>query len=180
MKNYLAIMSLLLFSGCASVINYQIKPVIYPNTNENNWGNGRELFFEFIRFTGCAFTRIEASAHTKNPYKSLYIQEISGVIDGKKIIFLKNKKKAIPSMEHLANNFYCFGETNELNGSFWVGEVNLKAKFKYLDTTGTYDMELTQIYSFDDEPLQTQTFAYKVYCFENDLEKPWFMYPDTP
>jgi hypothetical protein len=176
------LISVFLLTSCRTImIDYEIMPDSYPNTIKDWWSEDRELFVDFTRYVGYTHTRIEADLHTKKAYKTLYVKELSCEIDGKTVVLIKNKAKKILYMEQLPDGFYYIGdETGEFNDGFWLGKLNLQRLFPWLEFDKKYDMIFRQVYTFDDEPLRTNVFNYKIFRFETDKEMPWFMYFDTP
>jgi hypothetical protein len=157
--------------------------MVDPRVAGNRWDDNRELFIEFIRYTGYYSTWITAELHTNKYYHTLYIKEISITINDETITLLKNKTKNIPMMKQLSDGFFSLGDTEEFNDMFLLGKIGknkLKHLLKKMNVNGVYAVNLTQCYSFDDEPLRTQTFGYKISRLEKDKELPWFLYKDTP
>ncbi|GHT77057.1 hypothetical protein FACS1894130_00210 [Spirochaetia bacterium] len=183
MKTRLCILlvTIIFLNGCVSTMtDYRILPIVYPNNIKTWWDDDRELFIEFTRYTGHSLIGIEAELHTKRPYRVLHIKELKGVVNGKTVIFLKDKAKTIHSMRQLKDGFFGLNETDEFNGAFWLNKMNLRYLLEKININGEYDMDLIQTYSFDDEPLRTQIIQYRVYRLEKDNELPWFMYVDLP
>jgi hypothetical protein len=157
--------------------------MVDPRVAENGWDDNRELFIEFIRYTGYYSTWITAELHTNKHYHALYIKEISVTINDETITLLKDKTKNILMMKQLPDGFFSFGDTEEFNGMFLLGKIGknkLKHLLRKMNANGVHAVNLTQYYSFDDEPLRTQTFEYKIYRLERNKELPWFLYKDTP
>ncbi|MDR1390385.1 MAG: hypothetical protein LBJ31_10480, partial [Treponema sp.] len=87
-------------------------------------------------------------------------------------------KKQIPAMRLITDGYYVAGETTDLNGTFWLGKINLITTMKKLQIPGESNIILSQIYSFDGEIVKEQKIPYKLYCFERERERFWFLYPD--
>ena len=117
--------------------------------------------------SGNSFTKpFYITIFINKPYKSLYIKEMSYEYDnGKgKGIFLSDKTFKIPIDEYLFFNGWYWG--NSLGEPFF--EVNFEKVFIDKKPGDEFDFKLALIYSFDEEPEETQIFNYNVTAIKGE------------
>jgi hypothetical protein len=141
----------------------------------------RELNIIFLSETRdgyrISYTNIMIEICTRKPYERLYITEISGIINGEKIIFAENKIIKLPEMLIVKGGIHSNpirdGESVlympkwRYNGYSWQ-----RIYLAHIDTRdfinrkrGKFqEMTLKQIYHFDDEPEIIQEWDYKIKC----------------
>jgi hypothetical protein len=135
------------------------------------------LFIVFSRAMGDRYFDIQAASfYLEKPYKSLHIKELSFSRDGKKCYLIKDITKELGELYELkldsGKSLY-----QRVDGSWFIlGKLNQRRIFKKMKVGDGIKIELTQVYSFDDEPLQTQTFIITVACGKRSMELPSFMY----
>jgi hypothetical protein len=107
-----------------------------------------------------------ASLWTPVSHKSLFIKELSFEYNGIKYYILQNKKRKIPKMYMMENGFYVQSDAPIFpNLTFLVvGKVKDKIwePFSDLEMHDSVEITITQIYSFDNEPLRTEEVTYRV------------------
>jgi hypothetical protein len=100
------------------------------------------------------------------PHKTLHIKELSFEYNGVKYYILRDKKKRIPKMYMMENGFYVQSDTPVFPDLtfFLVGKIKWADKiwdaFDDLEMHESVTITITQIYSFDNEPLRTEEIPY--------------------
>jgi hypothetical protein len=104
-------------------------------------------------------------------YQKIYIKEVYFTIHGKKVSLVRNFRRPIYkegdriTEDRLKDKFNAFAI-----GKAWAEIIFWKMK------EGEYmEVELTQTYSFDNEPLRTETYIYLVRCFKRPSRLPRFL-----
>jgi len=170
MKKIIIIQAIMIlcFNSCVKTfVNYSLNNIQYPewiNNEYPDWiNNYRKDKVEynntnFIIMIGGAgetnYTRYNLLINPRINWDNLYIFEISFVIDGEIIYFIKNKNII-----------------NDKNNMFThLIDINIKDFPKYFRDIGlneTVEIQLTQIYMFDDNQMIIEVIPYIIKSFED-------------
>ncbi len=101
------------------------------------------------------------------PYKKLHIKEMSYTYDCENGIILSDKSFNIPGFK-TQNGWYLAGGIGKP-----LCRVNFEKIFKGKEVGDTFNFSLKIVFSFDDEPLQTQILEYKVVTVKNRYVSPF-------
>jgi hypothetical protein len=155
------------------------------------------LKINFSRPMGYRQYEIEAELRLTKRYDTLYFKELSFEYNGKKWYLIKDLVKdlgrlqevkaevAVLSHRNVVKNAGNLSEViSEIEGPFffpwdWEGLQQTFSHRKIFGNMKVGDgatLVMTQIYSFDNEPVQRQNFSVRVYCYTRSMEPPSFMY----
>lgn len=109
-------------------------------------------------------------------YEKLYIKEISYIYNNKNYQLIKDKEYNIPAIKE--NDMLFIDEGDDpviINGGnyYWISvDLNDKGKhpFIYGSRGQENEIEIIQIYSFDEEPLREERYKYKIICGGTKIE----------
>jgi hypothetical protein len=169
----LGIICLGFFSCTTNIENYSLTNIQYPewiNSEYPNWMNEDEkniveynhtsFFVLKSRTFGANYSELSLLINPKINWDNLYILEISFVKDGEKTYFVQNK--------NIKNKRRMF--THLMNIKF----KDLPKYFKNIESNEPVEVQLTQIYKFDDNQQIIEIVPYKIECFNhtyNPLDK---------
>jgi hypothetical protein len=159
------------FSGCTTNFkNYSLTNIQYPewiNTEYPNWMsedkkniveyNHANFFILNWGTFGANYNELRLLINQKINWNNLYLLEISFIKDGEKIFLVQNK--------NIKSNRRMF--THLIDIKF----KDLPKYFKNMELNETVEVQLTQIYKFDDNQLTIEITPYKIVCY-NDTYNP--------
>lgn len=154
------------------------------------------LKIDFSRPMGYRKFEIEASLRLQKRYNTLRFKELSFEYNGKKWYLIKDLVKDLGNLQEVKAEDAVMSHHNVVKNAENSDEVNVEIGqpfffpwgweglqqtfshrkiFKSMKVGDGVTIAMTQIYSFDDEPLQRQTFLVKVVCTRREIETPPFM-----
>jgi hypothetical protein len=191
----LSFFCLVLLEGCLSSI--QIKEWWISDSDYS--GNNLyivPLKIKFSRPMGYRKFEIETVLRLQERYNTLNFEELSFEYNGKKWYLIKDLVKDLGNLQEVKTEFAVLSNRNvvknvkntyemglEMQQPFffpwdWEGlqqAFNHRKIFGNMKVGDRMTIVMTQIYSFDDELLQQQTFSVEVVCTKRNIETPPFM-----
>jgi hypothetical protein len=173
--------------SCRTIRNeYNIAPITYPEQYKNVVGKetiieDRSLFILYTLYACVPTTYIEADMSLEKPYKYLFIKELFFEIDNEKIFILKNVRKKLGKLwqwQATGAEYKVIYSPDIDFDYFKIGQLTTRKKeklFKWISNKDENTIKITQVYSFDDEPLKTESYEYTVTAFKEEYLTPWVL-----
>jgi len=158
------------------VITYRLADASYnliPNVHylKSKFSPERALtvYFPYRYYTNPNYIDVYGELIISEQYKKLFIKEIRYKYDDKSRVLLENTYYNIPNLKEKEQLLRVDNEPITINGKhFYRIGLSLNKKVNYHFIKGSLrqekEVEITQIYSFDDEPLREERYKYKVTC----------------
>jgi hypothetical protein len=116
-------------------------------------GVGKEVDVRFVRFPGDSLSTIFLRLHTKESHKTMFIEDISFIIDGEKVSVVKNKSLTFTYYQSI-------GVKNGLTPE--IKKINASSYFKKMKQGDEKEFAIIMRYSFDDKNIETYEARKKI------------------